>query len=311
MAKKLPNFSTVLNPSTLEIPLVSLPPLVTLYAMEKAVSVYAEFLRSRSLPVPRLHVVLGSGFGAALNKSSFELVGELPFAEVPGLFSSTVPDHAGAYRFYRWRDSVISFQMGRLHGYEGHAAREVVRPVMIPRLAGVSEFLLTNASGGLAPHFRAGDVMLIRDHVNLTGQNPLVGKNPAGPDGAELGPRFPDLGRLYDGDWRRRLHRHCRARGLRVHEGVYLGILGPSFETPAEVQLFASWGLHAVGMSTVWEAIALKHAGARLAGISLVSNPAAGLGEGELDHLVILDTCRASAARIVGAIEDFVGEIYV
>jgi purine-nucleoside phosphorylase len=144
--------------------------------------------------------------------------------------------------------------------------------------------------------------MLIRDHVNLTGGNPLVGLNPRGGGGRELGPRFPDLSALYDRGWRARLAGHCARTGLGVHEGVYLGLLGPSFETPAEVQLFSSWGLHAVGMSTVWEAIALGHSGARVAGLSLVSNLASGLAAGKLDHATILDTCRRSAEKIVEAL---------
>jgi purine-nucleoside phosphorylase len=256
-----------------------------------------------------LHVVLGSGFGTALKDFAWEECGELSFTDIPGFPPSTVPDHAGCYRFYKKGKKVLSFQLGRLHGYEGHPAATVVRTVMAPRLAGVEGFLLTNASGGLAREYQAGDVMLIRDHVNLTGQNPLVGANPTGPDGKEIGPRFPDLCRLYDSEWRGKLGKYCRGQDLSVHEGTYLGILGPSFETPAEVQLFSSWGLSAVGMSTVWEAIALKHSGARLAGLSLISNPAAGMGEGTLDHLQILETCRKSAVKIIRAVEQLAEEL--
>jgi purine-nucleoside phosphorylase len=278
--------------------------------MKQSIDAYRRFLERNSLSAPILHVVLGSGFGSALEAFPWEAVGELSFTEVPGFPPSTVPDHAGSYRFYRKGEQVISFQMGRLHGYEGHSASLVTRTVMAPRLAGVENFLLTNASGGLSPAFRPGDVMLIRDHVNLTGQNPLVGANPQGEDGKELGPRFPDLCRLYDREWLRFLRGHCEAEGLAVHEGTYLGVLGPSFETPAEVQLFSAWGMHAVGMSTVWEAIALKHSGARLAGLSLLSNLGAGMAEGvELDHLKILETCRASAAKIVRAVHRFTGDL--
>jgi purine-nucleoside phosphorylase len=213
-----------------------------------------------------------------------------------------VVDHAGCYRFFRKGAHAISFQMGRLHGYEGHEPGAVVRTVMTPRLAGVKNFVLTNAAGGLSMAMKPGDVMVIRDHVNLTGLNPLVGVNPSGLDGKPLGPRFPDLAKLYDREWRTRLFQLCEKNGLGTHEGVYLGLLGPSFETPAEVQLFSSWGLHAVGMSTVWEAIALAHSGARLVGLSLISNLGSGLGAGTLDHETILETCRTSAAGIVDAI---------
>jgi purine-nucleoside phosphorylase len=268
----------------------------------QSLAVYLEYLRKNSLPLPSYHVVLGSGYGAALDSCAWEMAGEISFTALPGFPASTVPDHAGCYRFYRRGKHVVCFQMGRLHGYEGHSPSVVVQTVMLPRLAGVRNFVLTNASGALSPHLKPGDVMLLRDHVNLTGGNPLVGANPKGPDGKELGPRFPDLSRMYDHDWRARIEKQCFQQGLGTHEGVYLGLLGPSFETPAEVRLFAAWGLSAVGMSTVWEAIALSHSGARVAGLSLISNPASGLGEGQLDHLKILETCRASAAKIVGAL---------
>jgi purine-nucleoside phosphorylase len=198
--------------------------------------------------------------------------------------------------------------MGRLHGYEGLDASAVAYPVMIPRLCGTKQFLLTNASGGLAANFRPGDVMIIRDHVNLTGKNPLVGPNPTDLEGTELGPRFPDLGDLYDAAWRMRLEKCCLGQGLNVHEGTYLGVLGPSFETPAEVRLFASWGLHAVGMSTVWEAIALRHSGATVAGLSLISNFGAGLSAEKLDHTTILNTSRAAASKIIAALDSAFAE---
>jgi purine-nucleoside phosphorylase len=268
----------------------------------KSVSVFQDFLAKHQLAVPHCHVVLGSGYGAALDRFPWERVGDLPFADLPGFHASTVVDHAGCYRFFRKGKHVLSFQMGRLHGYEGHEPSDVVRTVMTPRLAGVKNFVLTNAAGGLSMAMKPGDVMVIRDHVNLTGLNPLVGRNPAGLDGKPLGPRFPDLAKLYDREWRARLQKLCAENGLGTHEGVYLGLLGPSFETPAEVQLFSSWGLHAVGMSTVWEAIALTHSGARLVGLSLISNLGSGLGAGTLDHETILETCRSSAAKIVDAI---------
>jgi purine-nucleoside phosphorylase len=269
---------------------------------------YSSFLKSRSLAIPEMHIVLGSGFGAALDSISWKMEAELSFQEIEGFPSSTVPDHAGKFRFYSHQGKVYCFQMGRIHGYEGHSPKMVASTVMAGRLAGVKKFLLTNAAGGLSAAHHPGDIMLIRDQVNLTGQNPLVGENPTF-EKKELGTRFPDMGSLYDPTWRAKLKKHCGDQGLRVHEGVYLGVLGPSFETPAEVQLFSSWGMGTVGMSTVWEAIALKHSGAKLAGISLISNLAAGMGEGNLDHLKILETCRTSAAKILRSIETFAEDL--
>lgn len=269
----------------------------------KSLAAFQDFLSSKKIPIPHTHVVLGSGFGTALDHFNWELVGDLPFSQIPELPVSTVQDHAGKYRFYRHpkKNISISFQMGRLHGYEGHEPKDVVKPVMLPRFCGVKNFLLTNASGGLSPAFRPGDVLMIRDQVNMTGKNPLIGPNPQF-QGKELGPRFPDMCGLYDREWREQLGANCKKEGLAVHEGTYMGLLGPSFETPAEVQLFSSWGMHAVGMSTVWEAIALRHSGAKLGGLSLISNLGAGMTDQKLDHNVILETCRASAAKIIGAI---------
>jgi purine-nucleoside phosphorylase len=267
---------------------------------------------------PLFHLVLGSGFGEALGSvtpadwpKDWIVRGEFSFRDVAGLVAATAPDHRGKFRLYEHLptgDSAV-FQLGRLHGYEGLSARQAVSAAMVARLAGVENFVLTNAAGGLSSAYRPGDVMLLRDHVNLTGQNPLVGPNPSHDDGRPLGPRFPDLSGLYDAAWRVSLAESLRPRGLRVWEGTYLGLLGPSFETPAEIALFAAWGLHAVGMSTVWEAIALKHAGARIAALSLISNAACGLGDGApLDHQTILATCRASAAQIVTGLLDWLGK---
>lgn len=260
--------------------------------------------RSLGTPHPKVHVVLGSGFGQALEHlpaDCWKTELEIPFGDVPGLTASTVADHAGRYRLVRHKPSghLVQFQMGRLHGYEGHSPRAVVQTVMIPRLCGVENFILTNAAGGLAKGMHPGDVMIIEDHVNMTGQNPLYGENPRGPDGREIGPRFPDMGNTYQSDWRSELRQILKNQKLNVHEGVYMGLMGPTFETHAEVRLFCQWGISAVGMSTVWEAVALKHSGARLAGISLISNLGAGLSAQALDHHAILETCRQSAAQIL------------
>lgn len=260
--------------------------------------------------LPEVQIVLGSGFGLALDglmdgSAIWQEIGKIGFEEIPGLHSSTTPDHAGNYRWVRHRPSgkSVLFQCGRLHGYEGHAPADAIGPVMLGRMLGIEKFLLTNAAGGISPDHRLGDVMLIRDHINFTGQNPLVGKNPSHPDGRPLGPRFPDLSGTYDSETAGKLRNVLQGCGARVHDGVYLGVLGPSFETPAEITLFAKWGAQAVGMSTVWEAIALKHSGARVSGLSLISNAAAGLGDGlPLEHEKILETCRVSAARIMSGI---------
>jgi purine-nucleoside phosphorylase len=260
--------------------------------------------KKAGIQTPAAHIVLGSGYGEAVANlpKGWELRGSMKFGELDGLCPATVVDHKGEYLWISKGDTAVSLQLGRLHGYEGHTPEEVTRTVMIPRLAGVKTFILTNAAGGLTKRFLPGHAMIIKDHFNFTGSNPLLGPNPKGPDGKLIGTRFPDMSKLYNEELRDLVMRNVQAQGINVHEGNYLGVLGPSFETPIEVAVFGQLGLHAVGMSTVWEAIALGHSGATLAGISLISNLGTGLSEQALDHDTILKTCRVSAQAIVTGI---------
>jgi purine-nucleoside phosphorylase len=259
---------------------------------------------------PFFHLVLGSGFKYALEKglpASFEIKGEIPFSEVAGLHASTVVGHTGKMVVVEHTPSknIGIVQVGRLHGYEGLEPRQVVNPVMFTRELGTLHYFITNAAGGIDPAHKPGDVMIILDHINFTGKNPLYGENPKNLDGKEWGPRFPDLTKLYDREWKLAVKPALLAEGLRVHEGVYMGVLGPAYETPAEVRFFRLAGTHAVGMSTVWETIALKHSGARVFALSLISNVAAGLStnpDEELDHLHIMDACKNSSTAILKSI---------
>ncbi|MCY4512145.1 MAG: purine-nucleoside phosphorylase [Bdellovibrionales bacterium] len=255
---------------------------------------------------PEIHFVLGSGFSAAVDKAKDSSIWEerltLPFKEVPGLKIPTVESHSGLYRYFSHKPTgrVICFQCGRLHGYEGHSPKEVVQTVILPLQAGTKRFVLTNLAGGLKESLTVGSVVALTDHVNFTGQNPLVGPNPSDERGQPLGPRFPDMSDLYEEAMRRQVVRELLAEGLRVEEGIYIGVLGPNFETAAEVQLFARWGLSAVGMSTVWEALALRHAGVQLSAFSLISNPACGIEAGEkLDHESILEAVSFYSEKII------------
>ena len=262
---------------------------------------------------PSFHIVLGSGFKEALPAglpSSFVKKGEIFFADVPGLHPSTVPGHVGQYVVIEHtKTKKVGFiQVGRIHGYEGLDPREVVRTVMYTRELGTENYFITNAAGGMDPNHKPGDVMVITDQINLTGKNPLYGENPKKPDGTEWGPRFPDLTHLFDREWTALLKKSLAAQKLTVHEGVYLGVLGPAYETPAEIRFFMKMGAHAVGMSTVWETIALKHSGARVAALSLIGNAGAGLAIGkngiveEVNHFDILTACKSSALGILKGI---------
>ncbi len=269
-------------------------------------------MKALRVPYPTFHLVLGSGFKDSILTGipdSFKMVREVSFSEV-GLHPSTAPGHAGKYVIVEHLPTQKSgyLQVGRLHGYEGLDPRETVKTVMLTRELGVEHYFLTNAAGGIDPSYQPGEAMLILDHINFTGKNPLLGENPKRPDGQFWGPRFPDLTNAYDREWTELMRKNLKAQKLKVHQGVYLGLLGPSFETPAEVQLFARFGAQAVGMSTVWETIALKHSGARVSGLSLISNVAAGIlrdehGRGiELDHFAILDMCKESSVKILAGI---------
>ncbi|MBS1963752.1 MAG: purine-nucleoside phosphorylase [Bdellovibrionales bacterium] len=275
----------------------------------KSVQIYQDFLKNHGIAMPGTHAVLGSGIGSSFVDDwipkNWEAKGELNFRDLPAISSATAPGHAGIYRFFRERTSgqVLCLQVGRLHGYEGLTPEDATLSVMVPRYAGTSNFVLTNAAGGLKLEWEVGSIMMIRDHVNFTGQNPLVGPMKTGVGGAPIGPRFPDLSKAWDREYTEIVRRELTTAGLDTHDGTYLGVLGPSFETPAEVRLFASWGMGTVGMSTVWEAIALAHSGARLSGFSLISNLGSGLNPGAvLDHFVILETSRIAARKVIQAL---------
>jgi purine-nucleoside phosphorylase len=275
----------------------------------RSIELYANFLKGKGIATPDTHAVLGSGIGSSFVDEwipgNWEAVGDLNFRELPAISSATAPGHAGIYRFFRERKNgkVLCLQVGRLHGYEGLPPEDATLSVMVPRLAGTENFILTNAAGGLKLEWPVGSLMMIRDHVNFTGQNPLVGPMKNGPAGNLIGPRFPDISKAWDREYTERVRRELTTAGLETHEGVYLGVLGPSFETPAEVRLFAQWGLGTVGMSTVWEAISLAHSGAKLAGFSLISNLGSGLNPGVvLDHYEILETSRVAARKIIAAL---------
>ncbi len=271
----------------------------------------AHFVKNKD-KAPDFHIVLGSGLSSAFDTLKLGKIWEektpLNFGDIPSFSASTAPGHKGVFRYFTHAKSrrTVTFQVGRLHGYEGLSPRDVVKPVMESFLAGTRNFILTNAAGSLKKSFKPGSVMLIEDHVNLTGSNPLYGPNPVDASGKVLGPRFPDMSQTYDPYLLKKLKKSCEKQKLKVNHGVYLGLLGPCFETPAEVKLFASWGLGAVGMSTVWEAIALKHAGAKIGGLSFMSNLGCGLDAHPLLHEDVEKMGKKIAPKLVNALFHFV-----
>jgi purine-nucleoside phosphorylase len=238
----------------------------------------ADALRARvGGAAPEVALVLGSGLGGLAD----ELEGArfVPYTDVPGFPASTVEGHRGRLAFGQLAGRSVVAMQGRVHLYEGYTAADVVFPVRVMLALGARALIVTNAAGGIAPSFRPGDLMLITDHLNLTGTSPLLGAHdPA------LGPRFPDMSRAYDPELREGARRVAEDAGLQLREGVYAGLLGPSYETPAEVRMLERLGADAVGMSTVLEVVAAVHMGARVLGVSCISNAAAGLSDGPLHH---------------------------
>jgi len=232
--------------------------------------------RARAANRPRIGVVLGSGlggFGAALSERV-----SVPYRDIPGFPEPSVAGHGGELLFGTVRGVEVACLTGRVHGYEGHAPDQVVLGVRLLAALGCGAVLLTNAAGGIRQGLKPGGLLLIRDHVNLTGGNPLVGPN------EPPFPRFPDMSAAYDVRCRELAHEAARAEGLELEEGVYAGVLGPSYETPAEIRMLRTLGADAVGMSTVLETIALRHRGVRVGALSLITNHAAGLSDTALDH---------------------------
>jgi purine-nucleoside phosphorylase len=256
-------------------------------------------VRARTDLSPRVGIVLVSGLG--------ELAGEIhdsvdiPFRELPGWPAATAPGHAGRLVLGRLEGVPIVALQGRFHLYEGHLVSLVVEPVLLMGRLGAAFVLLTNAAGGVDPSLPAGTLMLIRDHLNLTGVNPLIGAN-----ADTMGPRFPDLTQAWSATLRKQLRRAADDLGLEVAEGVYVQLLGPSYETPAEVRMLRGLGASAVGMSTVVEAIAARWAGIEVAGISLVTNAGAGATEQPLTHEEVLEAAAAAGPRLRSLVRRFV-----
>jgi purine-nucleoside phosphorylase len=240
-----------------------------------------------------LAVVLGSGLGAFADALADPVV--IDYAELDGFPRPTIEGHSGQLLLGMHAGRGILVMSGRFHYYEGHSLEAVTFPVRVLRQLGVRYLLLSNSAGGINPDFEVGDLMVIRDHLNLIGSNPLWG-----PDEEAFGPRFPDMTAPYDPAIRKCMDDAAAARGLSLRRGVYAGLSGPSYETPAEIRMLRVLGADAVGMSTVPEVIVARHCGIRVAGISCISNKAAGMGDETLDHGHVADAAR-------GASDDFVG----
>jgi purine-nucleoside phosphorylase len=256
-------------------------------------------IRKRVSIEPRVGVVLGSGLGAFADR--LEGLVKIPYRDLPHMPSSAVPGHAGNMCFGHVGGVPVVCMQGRVHLYEGHPVDKVVQGVRTMARMGVRSVLLTNAAGGLEPSWAAGDLMLVTDHLNLSGVSPLLGPN----DDA-LGPRFPDMSVAYDLELRRALKEVAAKAGIAIREGVYAALLGPSYETPAEVRMVRMLGAQAVGMSTVPEVIALRHMGVRVGTLSCITNLAAGISPHPLSHEEVEATARARQPELLALLDGWV-----
>ena len=254
---------------------------------------------SEKLPEPpAVGVILGSGLGEFAEGLTEALT--IPYEKIPGFPASAVVGHAGKLVVGRVRGVPTVVLSGRVHYYEGHPMSDVVFPARVLGLIGCRDVIVTNAAGGIARSLRPGDLMLIEDHLNFFGTSPLVG-----PHDEDMGPRFPDMTDAYRKDLREVAIRVARRERVSLRRGVYVGLHGPSYETPAEIRAYRALGADAVGMSTVPEVIAARHMGLRVVGLSCLTNMAAGILDRKLDHREVLET----GERVKAALLDVLGRL--
>ncbi|MBK9040820.1 MAG: purine-nucleoside phosphorylase [Bdellovibrionales bacterium] len=243
----------------------------------------ASFIRSKTNFLPKIGITLGSGLSSFAEQVNEKV--EFSFSEIPHFLPPTVDGHPGKLVLGTIGRSTVAVFQGRIHFYEGHSPSEVVFPTRVLNAIGVETLILTNAAGGLNPKMSPGDFMVITDHINLMGYNPLLG-----PNLNSLGPRFPDMTNVYHSDLRMRLCKLLKEENIPYHEGVYVGLTGPSYETPAEIRFLSGIGGSAVGMSTVPEAIAARHMGMDILGISCITNLGSGISTTPLSHNEVTET---------------------
>ena len=259
-------------------------------------------VRARTASVPEVGIVLGSGLGGLADQLVDPVA--ISFAELPGWPAATAPGHAGRLLLGKLGGKPVVMLQGRFHLYEGNDPGLVIQPVLLFHALGARIVILTNAAGGLDPSFGPGTLMVMRDHINLTGRSPLIGPNADG-----MGPRFPDLTDAWSPRLRERRHAAGAIEGVSLAEGIYVGLTGPTYETPAEVRMLAALGGHAVGMSTVLECIAARWVGLEVCGVSLVTNAGAGYSGEPLTHEEVLAEGQIAAPRLAMVIRRFVAEL--
>lgn len=232
---------------------------------------------------PEVGLILGSGLGFFAD-DRIEVVGRLPYSEIEGFPVSTVVGHAGQFVYGMLGQQKVLCMQGRFHFYEGYSMEQVTLPIKLMKSLGVETLFVTNAAGGISKAFKPGDFMLISDHINFMGTNALIGTDPG------EGPRFPDMSVAYDAELRKAIQAWAESASIPLHTGVYLATTGPSYETPAEIRMFAGFGADAVGMSTIPEVTMARQLGMRAIGFSCITNAAAGISDQLLSHEEVAET---------------------
>jgi purine-nucleoside phosphorylase len=256
----------------------------------------AQFIFSKTTLGPQIALVLGSGLGAFADE--FESATKIPYAEIPHFPKSTAIGHAGQLVVGKVGDIPVAGMQGRVHLYEGYSAKEAAFPIRVFARMGVKAVILTNAAGGIKREFVQGQLVVIRDHINLQGVSPLTG-----PNDERFGQRFPDMTVAYDRRFREITVGEGNRNRIGLYEGVYAALPGPSYETPAEIRYLRTIGADLVGMSTVPEVIAARHSGIRVLGISCVTNAAAGILDQPLDHKEVLETAERVKSQFIALLK--------
>lgn len=256
----------------------------------------AEFLRSRTACRPEICIILGSGLDALMDRVRDADI--IPYAEIPGFPESSVAGHAARMIFGTLAGRETVLMCGRFHFYEGHSMKQITFPMYVLHEMGVQTMVVTNACGGINETFTPGDLMLITDHINLTGNNPLIG-----PNDERFGPRFPDMTEVYSAELRRTAKEQAEALSIPLKEGVYALFHGPMYETAAEIRALKTLGADAVGMSTVPEATAARYLGMKVLGISCITNMATGIAKKAHSHEAVLEKARQSGEQLCTLIE--------
>ena len=262
----------------------------------------AEFISEQTSLRPEIALVLGSGLGAFADE--FSDVTKIPYAEIPYFPRSTAIGHAGTLVVGTVGKIPVCGMQGRVHLYEGYSVKDVSFPIRVFARMGVKAVILTNAAGGIKREFVQGKLVVIKDHINLQGANPL-----SGPNDERFGPRFPDMSSAYDRRFREMALGEGNRTGIGMYEGVYAALPGPSYETPAEIRYLRTIGADLVGMSTVPEVIAARHSGIRVLGISCVTNAAAGILDQPLDHRDVLETAERVKGQFIGLLKAVIPRI--